>query len=368
MPAPETYPIADLPRYAAEVLEQGLDVLDYTSAGSTDELVLGYTGLRQQLADWIMLRQGREPSTSEIMVTTGSIQGLSLIAEALVGPGDGVVVEASSFPYPVQFLRATGATMTTVPLDEHGMQVDVLEERLRTLRQSGARPKLVYTIPTFQVPTATVLPVDRRRRLLELAEEWDLVIVEDNCYYETRQDGEDVPTLFSLDHTGHVILTDSFSKILGPALRAGWLVAHPTLMQAVVRMRRDLGASQWIGRMLEAYLRDGKLQPQIEVVRAVNRRKRDVTDAALQRYCSPWVRYQKPMGGLYFWLELSDEIEWENVAIDAANRGIACRGGESYLGDESGRRFLRIAYLHESDGQIEWGIKTLGEVLAANVR
>jgi 2-aminoadipate transaminase len=368
VPAPEAYPIADLQRYAAEVLEQGADVLDYASTGSTDELVLGYTGLRQQLASWIKLRQGREVAVGDIMVGAGSIQCLSLIASAFVGPGDGVIVEASTFPYPVQFLRATGATVSTVPLDENGMETDVLEERLLELRQAGVRPKLVYTIATFQVPTATVLPVERRRRLIELAEEWDLVIVEDNCYYETRLEGEDVPTIFSLDHTGRVILTDSFSKILAPALRTGWVAAHPTLMQAIVRMRQDLGPSQWIARVLEAYMGDGRLQPQIDAVRAINRRKRDVTDAALQRHCAPWIRYQKPMGGLYFWLELAEELDWEKVAIDAAKRGIACRGGETYLGDESGRRFLRIAYLHESEEQIEWGIRTLGEVLATCAR
>jgi 2-aminoadipate transaminase len=368
VPAPEMYPIADLQRYAAEVLDQGLDVLDYASEGSTNELVLGYTGLRQQLADWIELRQGREVSTADILIGNGSIQTLSLAAAALVSPGDAVIVEASTFPYPVQFLRASGATVSTVPLDEHGMDVGALEQRLRELRRSGARPKLLYTIATFQVPTATVLPIERRHRLIELAEEWDLVIIEDNCYYETRQEGVDVPTIFSLDHTGRVILTDSFSKILAPALRTGWLVADPALLPAVARVRQDLGPSQWIGRVLEAYMRDGKLQPQIAAVRAINRHKRDVCDDALQRHCGRWVRYVKPLGGLYFWLQLSDDVDCDKIAIDAANRGIACRGGEMYLGDESGRRFLRIAYLHESDDQIEWGIATLGEVLASNAR
>src|SRR4051794_22606244 len=149
VPAPEMYPIADLQRYAAEVLEQGDDVLDYASMGGSDELVLGYTGLRQQLASWIKLRHGREVPVTDIMIGTGSIQALSLIALAFVGPGDGVIVEASTFPYPVQFLRATGATVTNVPLDEDGMDTDALEGRLRELRQAGVRPKLIYTIPTF---------------------------------------------------------------------------------------------------------------------------------------------------------------------------------------------------------------------------
>jgi 2-aminoadipate transaminase len=369
IPAPELFPIADLQAYAARVLEEsGPEALEYTSPDGHSELVHGYTGLRRELARWISDRQGRQVTEADVVLANGSAQGLSLVAEALVGPGDGVIVEAATFPHALNYLKATGATVVTVPLDDDGMDVNAAEKRLHQLRKSGVRPKLVYTIPTFQVPTATVLPVDRRRRLLELADEWDLCIVEDNCYYEVRYDGDDVPSLWSLDRSGRVIQSDSFSKILAPALRAGWIVADPVVIEAVGRVRRDLQGSQWIARILEAYLRDGKLRPQIDSVRAGNRRKRDVTDAALQRHCARWVSYHKPAGGLYFWLELSPDLDIAKVGPAAMERGIACRAGETYTDDPSGRRFVRIAYLHESEEQIEWGMAALGEVLAGCAR
>jgi 2-aminoadipate transaminase len=276
-----------------------------------------------------------------------------------------VIVEAATFPHALNYLKATGATVVTAPLDDDGMVVDAVEKRLHELRESGVRPKLVYTIPTFQVPTATCMPLARRQRLLELADEWDLCVVEDNCYYECRYDGEEVPTLWSLDRSGRVVQSDSFSKVLAPALRAGWIVADPVVIDALARVRRDLQGSQWIARMLEAYLRDGKLGPQIERVRAGNRHKRDVADAALERHCSRWVRYRTPVGGLYFWLQLSPDIDVERVGPALLARGIACRAGETFTDDDSGRRFLRIAYLQEPDEQIEWGIASLGEVLAS---
>jgi 2-aminoadipate transaminase len=363
VPAPELYPVADLQRYAVKVLEErGAEALAYASADGQFELVYGYTGLRRELARWISQRQGKDVTEDNVMLANGSSQGLSLAAEALVGPGDGVVVEAATFPFALNYLRATGATVVTAPLDRDGMDVDALEKRLHELKEGGLRPKVVYTIATFQVPTATCMPLRRRQQLLELANEWDLCIIEDNCYYEVRYDGVDVPTLYSLDDSGRVVQSDSFSKILAPALRAGWVVADPAIVEAMGRVRQDLQVSQWLARILEAYLHDGNLQPQIDAVRAGNRRKRDITDAALQRHCRRWVRYDKPAGGLYFWLELSSDVDWEKVGPAAQERGIACRAGETYTGDESGRRFLRIAYLHESDEQIEWGIGALGEV------
>jgi 2-aminoadipate transaminase len=366
IPAPELYPIADLQHYAVQVLEEaGAEALGYTSADGPMELVYGYTGLRKELATWISGRQDRPVTESDIMLVNGSSQGIALAAEALAGPGDGVVVEASTFPHALNYLKATGATVVTAPLDDDGMDVEALAKRLHELHESGVRPKLIYTIPTFQVPTATVMPIGRRRRLLELADEWDLYVIEDNCYYEVRYDGADVPSLFSLDRSGRVVQSDSFSKLLAPSLRAGWIVADPVIMEALARVRQDLQGSQWIARIVAAYLRDGKLAPQIAAVRAGNRRKRDVADAALQQHCRPWVRYRKPEGGLYFWLELAPEVDCAKVGPAAQARGIACRAGETYTDDDSGRRFLRIAYLHESEEQIQWGIAALGEVLAA---
>ncbi|HLY83826.1 MAG TPA: PLP-dependent aminotransferase family protein [Acidimicrobiales bacterium] len=366
-PAPETYPVDDFAEYAKRViLQAGPGGCDYVATGM-DEMTRGYTGLREQLAARISRRDGREVGPDGLMLVNGSSHGLALIAAAFLNPGDGAVVEALSFPYMVGYMASAGANIATVPLDGDGMDVDAVETRLKEFAAAGVRPKMVYTIPTFQVPTGTVLSLDRRRRLVELAREWDVIVVEDNCYYEKYFDEPPPPTLFSLDESGLVIQSDSFSKMLAPSLRLGYVAGTPDALKALDGVRQDLGVNQIIPRMVEAYIADGKLDPHLARARVINRRKRDIALDALRRYCEPWVRFRVPGGGIYFWLELSPQVDWEQVRERAVADGVACRPGERFTGDDSGKGFLRLSFLHVSEEEIERGIGVLGKALSASV-
>ena len=366
-PAPESYPVEELAEYARRaVLDGGTDGMDY-AAGGPDEMTRGYTGLREQLAARVSRRDGRAVGPDGLMLVHGSSHGLALIAAAYLGPGDGAVVEALSFPFMVGYMGGTGATIATVPLDGDGMVVDAIEARFREFEAAGIRPKMVYTIPSFQVPTGTLLPLERRRRLVELAEEWGVVVVEDNCYHEKYFDEPPPSTLFGLDRSGLVIQTDSFSKMLAPGLRLGYVVGTPDAVAALDGVRQDLGVNQMIPRMLEAYLADGKLDPHLARARVINRRKRDLALDALRRYCDPLVTYQIPGGGIYFWLELAPQVDAEQVRLRAAAEGVGCRPGERFTADESGKRFLRLSFLHVPEDEIERGISVLGRALKASV-
>ena len=199
--APETFPSADLVRLAREALDrEGAEVLDYFDpVTGYEELVFGYKGLRQQISDRIEKTQGKTLGTRGVILTSGSVQGIALAASGYVNPGDVVVVEAASFPYALRFMEMAGAELRTVPVDDHGMDVDALEALIATVKAEGKTVKLVYTIPTFQTPTCTEMSVPRRHQILDLAKTHDFLIIEDNVYGDLRFAGEPLPTLLSLD-------------------------------------------------------------------------------------------------------------------------------------------------------------------------
>ncbi len=365
--AQETFPAADLARIGAEVIARdGAEAFEY---GNTDynELVYGYPELRDQIAARILERQGRDVGREGILLTSGSVQAIALAARAFVGPGDGVVVEAPSFPYSLRYLEAAGGTLLGVPVDDDGMVVEEIESRLDRFEADGIRPKLVYTISTFQLPTGMCMSLDRREKLLELAERRDLVVLEDHVYGDLRFEGDPLPTLFSLDTSGRVMQADTFSKTIAPGLRLGWLAGHPDAVAAAAATRQDLGVSLWISRVVSQYIAEDRLDEQIRRANDVYRRKRDKAIAALGEYCGPWITYTVPQGGFYLWLELDPRVDATQVRAAALEEGVLCRPGEAFFGDESGKQLFRISYSHVSEEQVEQGIAVLGRAIAKAV-
>ena len=365
--AQETFPADDLARIGAEVIARdGAEAFEY---GTTDynELVYGYPELRDQIAARILARQGRDVGREGILLTSGSVQAIALAARAFVGPGDGVVTEAPSFPYSLRYLEAAGGAILGVPVDDDGMVVEEIESRLDRFEADGIRPKLVYTISTFQLPTGMCMSVERRRKLLELAERRDLVVLEDHVYGDLRFEGDPLPTLFSLDTSGRVMQADTFSKTMAPGLRLGWLAGHPDAVAAAAATRQDLGVSLWISRVVSQYIAEDKLDDQIRRANDVYRRKRDKAIAALGEYCGPWITYTVPQGGFYLWLDLDPRVDAAAVRAAALEEGVLCRPGEAFFGDESGKQLFRISYSHVSEEQVEQGIAVLGRAIAKAV-
>jgi 2-aminoadipate transaminase len=323
----------------------------------------GFVGLREQLAEWMSRRDGRAIHPEGVLLANGSTDGLALAINAHVGPGDGAVVEAATYPYTRRFMVATGAAVRTVPLDEHGMVVDALPDVLSALRDDGTPPKLVATIPSFHSPTGTLLPRARRARLLEIAHEWSLLVLEDNCYHAFSYDAPPPPTLLALDDSGRVLHSDTFSKSIAPGLRMAWVAGAPETIAPLAHVRQDFAVSQLLARALERYLAGGHLDAHLDELRVVYRRKRDITAAALREHCSKWVRFAVPGGGFYFWLELADAVDWNHARELAAARGVACRPGDSVVDDDTGRRFLRLSPIQVPDADIEPGIVVLAGAL-----
>jgi len=363
--APETFPRDDLVRIAKLVLDRdGSDVLDYFDpATGYEELVYGYKGLRTELAKRIERRQNRAIDPIGVILTSGSVQGISLAIAGYVNPGDVVIVEAASFPYALRYMAMAGADVRTVPVDEEGMDVDAVEALLVRLAAEGKRAKMVYTIPTFQTPTGTVLSLPRRRRLVDLASRHGFLILEDDVYGDLRFAGEPLPTLLALDGAGLVLQCGSFSKIVAPALRLGWIAGTADAIAGLAAVRQDLGVSQWLARVMTQYLAEGLLDPHIERANAVYKSKAQIAVRATRQHCGDYVSFREPEGSFYLWIEIDDRVDWTTAARLAEREGIFFRPGERFMGDTGGRQFLRLAYSHVSEAVIEQGIATLGGIL-----
>ena len=363
--APETFPREDLTRIAKLVIERdGPGVLDYFDpATGYEELVFGYKGLREQIAQRIERTQGRTIDTRGIILTSGSVQGIALAVSGYVDPGDVVIAEAASFPYALRFMEMAGADVRTVPVDDDGMDVDAIEHLLASLAAEDKRVKMVYTIPTFQTPTATEMSIPRRHKLIALARQHGFIIIEDNVYGDLRFAGDPLPTLLELDDSGLVIQCGSFSKIVAPALRLGWIAGTPQAIEALAAVRQDLGVGQWLARVMTEYLAEGLLEPHLVRANAVYKAKAATAVRALRAHCGDYVSFREPQGSFYLWIEIDSRVDWEAAARLAEREGIFFRPGERFMGDTGGRQFLRLAYSHVSEDIIANGIATLGGIL-----
>jgi 2-aminoadipate transaminase len=369
-PAPEAFPIEDFRRIAGEVLADRSS-LSYTSvrydADSGEpiyedvgfrgrlEMSLGNESLRQQLAEWIGRRQSIPGlDSSNFVLTSGATQAIALACAAFVNPGEGALIESLTFAWAYRSLSARGADVRMVELDDQGMVVESLEARLEEMRADGVKPKLLYLIPSYQLPTGTVLPLERRRRILALAEEWDLVVIEDAIYADLGYDGEaPPPSLFHLDRSGRVMQAHAFSKIIAAGLRLGWMAGHPDMIRAL------------------AAVREGKLDPQIERAAGIYRRKRDRAAAGLTAAAGDLVDFRLPNGGIFLWVRLDDAVDWDAAKADAALRGVAVREADQFMlaaPETSGPRHFRLGFGHCSDTEIDEGTAALGAAISAAVR
>ncbi|MEE9285841.1 MAG: PLP-dependent aminotransferase family protein [Dehalococcoidia bacterium] len=360
LPDPATFPIDDLVADVGTVLRRdGAAALQYGG-------LVGYDGLREYIADRTGRADGRAIDAGNVVLTTGSAHALSLACFAFVEPGDTVLIEAPTFAGSLRAIRSYGGRLVPVSVDEAGLSVDDLEEKLASLKAEGRRPKLLYTIPNFHNPAGVTLVEDRRRRLVQLAQEWHFLIAEDDAYGELRYDGDPLPSLFALDDSGLVLKLGSFSKVLAAGLRMGWAVGHPEVVGAMTSVRHDMGVSPLVARTIAEFATD-KLGPHIQRLIEHYRRKRDAMVAALGEHCAPWVRFTTPEGGFFLWLELAPEVDPDALAQAAADEDVGYVPGTSFYADGGGRRNLRLAFSFVPSDDIERGIAGLGRALARSV-
>jgi 2-aminoadipate transaminase len=336
VPAPECIPVAELADCAAAAIKRdGRTVLSYGPVG-------GY----QPLREWIAGRHGVEPS--RVLVTNGSLQGLAFLADRFAGAR--VLVEQPTYDRPLKLLAARGADVTAVPMDDDGIDLDALTRALDT----GPPPAFLYTIPTFQNPSGRTLTTERRQRLVELARERDLLVLEDDPYGLVRFEGDPPPTLFELDGGDHVVYSSSFSKTVAPGVRVGYFV----LPQALGAELEALAVSTYITPVLLGqatvfeFLRRGNFEPNVERVAGLLRVRRDAMLDALEQEL-PSASWSRPQGGYFVWLELPHDLK--------EAPGVAFVPGTDFGGAPN---TARLAFSYVSPDEIREGISRLSAALA----
>ena len=353
MAAPELYPIEVLREIEDEVMrEEGRAALQY---GPTE----GHYPLRESIS-WLMGSRGTQVAPEEIALLSGSQQGLDLAARVFLDPGDVVVVEEPSFFCALQVFRAAGARIVGVPVDRSGMRTDILESLL-----SRYSPKLIYTLPTFQNPSGATMSLDRRRRLLEIAYRHQVPVLEDDPYSELRYEGASLPSLKSMDRYGYVIYLSTFSKMLLPGLRIGWLAApRPVIRQfALAKQLADLHSNNPAQRLIDRFLRRGLLDEQLARARTEYRQRRDVMLRSLEREAPTGLTWNRPDGGIYLWCRLPGNLSASRLLTAAAQRKVAFVPGDAFYLGGTGQEYMRLNFSLPAPDQIRDGIARLTEAL-----
>jgi 2-aminoadipate transaminase len=363
MPPPELFPLQACRSAAESVLVQrGREAMQY---GLTE----GYPPLREFVVQW-MRRMDVELEADNVLITSGGMQGLDLCGRLLTNPGDSILMESPTFLGALQVFAVNQAVCVSVPLDDDGLDIAALEQEL------ARRPAFVYLIPTFQNPSGVTLSLERREAVVSLAAQYQVPIVEDDPYSHLRFAGEPLPALMFLDAQrhktngqglqGNVIYNGSFSKILGPGLRVGWLAAPSQVIRrlALLKQGTDLHTSVLAQMIVYEMVQDGEFLPRhVEKLRAALRVRRDAMVAAIQRHFPPGLHWVNPDGGLFIWVTLPPELDANELLKETLEHKVAFVPGYSFFPNGGGRNTLRLNFSYPMPEVIETGIERLGLVL-----
>jgi len=335
------------------VVHAGAQALQY---GSSD----GRVELREVIVE-LMAENGVRVSTSDIVVTAGAQQGLDLLAKTFIDPGDVVICEGPTYVGALQAFSAYQPDIRCIPLDEHGMRMDLLEEQLRELGPRGA--KFIYTIPNFHNPGGVTLSAERRRRLLELAREYDIPVIEDDPYGRLRFEGGHIKPLRALDD--EVIYLGTFSKIFAPGLRLGWMIAPRPILAKVllVKQAADLCGSAFAQVTAERYFAGTRWRKVLQGLARTYAERRDAMLTALDEHFPPEAHWTRPEGGFFVWVELPEFVDTQTMLAEAVEHGVTYVPGDGFYPDGRGRNCMRLAFCYAEPAAITEGIKRLAEVL-----
>lgn len=322
---------------------------------------LGYRPLREFLVDKQRRCAGMVLDPEEILLTSGSLQGIDLVNAALLSPGDTVVVEESNYGGVFPRLERIGARMETIPVDGDGMDVDALEATLDRLAAEGRRAKYVYTIPTVHNPTGAIMPLARRERLVKLAARHATPIFEDECYADLVWAGARPPALHAVDDEGLVVHIGSFSKCIAPALRVGYVAAPADMIARLVALKGDAGSGA-LEQMALAGWAPGRFDDHVAKLNGVLEAKLDNLIDALNEHFGASVEFTRPPGGIFLWLRLPEGAEAAKLAEVAAAEGVAVNPGPEWSKGGDANRHIRICYANPSEETMREGIGRLAEI------
>jgi 2-aminoadipate transaminase len=356
------YGYADPRLFPREELVEAMAVVVAEDAAEALNYAPSYPGLEAYLAER-MRRKGIDMSQREVIVTYGSSQVIGLLPFACVDPGDVVIIEGPTFLGAVRQFQEGGAVIESVPLDAQGMDLDALEATLQRLERQGQRARFIYTIPTFQNPAGVTMPVARRRRLLELASQYDTLIIEDDAYGDLRFEGEHLPPIAALDTEGRVLYVGTFSKILAPGVRCGWGIGHPEIIERLRMLKVEGSSGPLMTRVIERYCREDRLDRHIAELTTLYHRKRDVMLAAIAREFPAGYSFEHPEGGFFIWCRLPAGLSARVLAQAAADEHLQVLPGTACFADGQGDNYIRLSFSYQPEELIDRGITRLAAVM-----
>lgn len=342
--------------------EYGKKALQY---GSTE----GIKKLRVLLMDRMEKEGVSGIDLDNVIISTASQQGLSLVAQVFVNPGDTVLVEEPSYLGAIQAFGSMQAEFCTVPLDKDGMQMDLLEDRLKELQKAHIRPKFVYTVPNFHNPAGVTMTLERRRKLIKLAHTYDLLIIEDDPYGEIRFEGEPIPSLLALGGKDRVVALRTFSKISFPGLRLGWIVAREDIMNKIIvgKQAADLCSPAMTQYIAYEFVSRGWLDDYVNVVRREYPKKKNAMIAALEQYFPAGSSWTDPQGGLFVWVKVPEAIDTAAMFREAITAKVAYVVGIAFYPHRNDNCHMRLNFSAVDPEHITEGVHRLGDLLKTKI-
>ena len=321
----------------------------------------GYIKLREFLVAKLHTYAGMKCSVDDILLTSGSLQAIDLINEALIGKESTVIVEESNYGGVLSRLNRLGCEMIAIPVDEQGMQTDKLHDALTALADKNIKPEYIYTIPTVHNPTGTIMSEQRRAHLLELAIEYDVPIFEDECYADLVWAGERPEALYAMDSTARVVHVGSFSKTIAPALRVGYVVANWSLMGHLLSLKTDAGSGALEQMLLAEYCTD-HFDDHVKNLNTNLQKKLHALTSALDREFGTSAQYSSPPGGIFLWVKLPENVDTAMLAQVAGSQGVALNPGAEWSLQSDSGQYLRLCFANPSIETIDAGISKLAEI------
>lgn len=357
MPDPDSFPVEGLIAAAQTALRRvgGKTLVRYPGDR-------GEGSLREVTAERFHHRDGVAVSPNDIAITNGSMQAIDLTLRAFVKPGDTVICEEITYMGTLGALRHYGARLVGVPVDRDGMDTDALSDALRDLKRRGIRPSLLYTVPTNQNPTGANLSRERRHRLVELAEEYDVPVLEDDCYDDIHFEARSAEAMYGFAPAGRVVYVGTFSKVIGPGMRLGYLIAPPERMATIMAGRYDGGTSAFASVILAEYLRE-HMWEHVAETNAIVRAKRDALLNALKRELGDDASCVPPTGGLFAWVRVPDATDMDRLMREIAARRVLCTRGQVFRCDGAEIPYVRFCYGYPTLDEIAEGIARFAECL-----
>ncbi|MBC6004599.1 2-aminoadipate transaminase [uncultured Clostridium sp.] len=355
LPAPELFPVEEMKEISRLVLEEsGKEALQYTTTE-------GFGPLREQIAERMNRKLKTDISKDDLIITSGSQQGLDFAGKIFLNEGDVVLVESPSYLGALNAFKSYCPTFIEVPTDNNGMIIEELEKIL----ESTENVKMIYVIPDFQNPTGKTWSMERRNKFMDVINKFEIPVVEDNPYGELRFEGEVLPSLKSMDEKGLVIFLGSFSKIFCPGYRIGWVCASPQILSKFVFVKQgaDLQASTISQREVSKFIEVYDLDAHVEKIKTVYKKRRDLMLSTIKEYFPEGIEYTHPEGGLFTWIELPSHLDARKIMEKCLENNVAYVPGGSFFPNGGKENTFRLNYSNMPDEKIVEGVKRLAEAL-----